>query len=347
MARIITFSIQSGSNGNCIYVEAGDRRLLFDAGVSGRVARQRMAEHGRDPADCDALIISHDHSDHVRGAGVFQRMFGLPVYLTRRTRAAIRGDLGRLDDVRYFATGDTLELGAVRVHTASTPHDAADGAVFVVEYAGARLGIFTDLGHVFCGLDGLLDSVDAAYLESNYDVDMLLDGPYPYYLKRRITGHGGTPVPTSMRPSWCAARSAGGTSGSRWPISVGKTTIRTWPWTPTARSSAGLYLAGSARGIGFPRSTRWRRPRCRPDSGNWQTPDARGCDVRSIGGGGFQRGPSAAAGGRFPWNPRTGTIGTSPRPSRATGWTGSDCWSISWPPKRDCARWWGVCTIPI
>jgi phosphoribosyl 1,2-cyclic phosphodiesterase len=191
MARIITFSIQSGSNGNCIYVEAGDRRLLFDAGVSGRVVRQRMAEHGRDPADCDALIISHDHSDHVRGAGVFQRMFGLPVYLTRRTRAAIRGDLGRLDDVRYFATGDTLELGAVRVHTASTPHDAADGAVFVVEYAGARLGIFTDLGHVFCGLDGLLDSVDAAYLESNYDVDMLLDGPYPYYLKRRITGHGG------------------------------------------------------------------------------------------------------------------------------------------------------------
>lgn len=191
MSQILTFSIQSGSNGNCIYVEAGETRLLFDAGVSGRTVRDRMAEHGRRPEDCDALIISHDHSDHTRCAGIYQRMFGLPMYLTPKTRGAIRGDLGKLGETHYFQAGDVITIGDVRVYTFRTPHDAADGVVFVVEHDNRRLGIFTDLGHVFPGLDELVAGVDAAYLESNYDVTMLLDGPYPYYLKERITGSGG------------------------------------------------------------------------------------------------------------------------------------------------------------
>ncbi len=191
MADIFTFSIQSGSNGNCIYVEAGDTRLLFDAGVAGRTVRQRMAEHGRSPDGIDALIISHDHSDHVRCAGVYQRMFKIPMYVTYKSLGAVRSNLGKLGDVRYFHSVDTLMIGDVQIHTIRTPHDAADGVIFVVEHDGKRLGIFTDLGHVFRGLEELLASVDAAYLESNYDVAMLLDGPYPYYLKRRITGaHG-------------------------------------------------------------------------------------------------------------------------------------------------------------
>ncbi|HRX83513.1 MAG TPA: MBL fold metallo-hydrolase [Phycisphaerae bacterium] len=191
MSRFVTFAVQSGSNGNCIYVEAGDTRLLFDAGVAARTVRQRMAEHQRTPEDCDALIISHDHSDHTRCAGVYQRKFGVPMYLTTATRRAIRTDLGALGELRYFQAGDVLTIGDVRVHTFRTPHDAADGVVFIVEHDGRRLGIFTDLGHVFKGLEELLAVVDAAYLESNYDVDMLLDGPYPYYLKERITGSGG------------------------------------------------------------------------------------------------------------------------------------------------------------
>jgi phosphoribosyl 1,2-cyclic phosphodiesterase len=188
---MLTFSIQSGSNGNCIYAEVGETRLLFDAGVAGRTVRERMAQHDRTPLGCDALIISHDHSDHVRCAGVYQRMFGVPIYMTAATRSAIRCDLGPLGDVRTFRAGDTLEIGDARIHTLRTPHDAADGVIFVVEHDGKRLGIFTDLGHVFPGLEELLASVDAAYLESNYDVDMLLDGPYPYYLKERISGSGG------------------------------------------------------------------------------------------------------------------------------------------------------------
>ncbi|MFH0983059.1 MAG: MBL fold metallo-hydrolase [Planctomycetota bacterium] len=191
MSRIITCSIQSGSNGNSIYVEAGETRLLFDAGVSGKTVRARLAEHGRSPDHVDALFISHEHDDHLRSAGIYQRMFGVPIYLTRQTHAAAWRDLGRVHDVRYFRSGAAVEVDGVVVHTVPTPHDAADGVAFVVEFGGKRLGIFTDLGHPFAGLADLLASVDAAYLESNYDPRMLEAGPYPYPLKRRIAGPSG------------------------------------------------------------------------------------------------------------------------------------------------------------
>ncbi len=186
-----TFSLQSGSNGNAIYVEANATRLLFDAGISGRMAERRMSIHGRGIRDVDAVIISHNHNDHLRCAGVYQRKFNLPIYMTRRTHAATWCDLGRLSDVRYFTSGDTLTFGDVTVHTVRTGHDAADGVAFVVECEGKRLGILTDLGHPFAGLQDVLESVDAAYLECNYDPEMLAVGPYPARLKARIRGAGG------------------------------------------------------------------------------------------------------------------------------------------------------------
>ena len=82
---MLTFSLQSGSNGNAFYVEAVGKRLLFDAGISGACAERRMAVHGRDIRDVDALIISHDHNDHIRCAGIFQRKFGMPIYVTKKT----------------------------------------------------------------------------------------------------------------------------------------------------------------------------------------------------------------------------------------------------------------------
>ncbi|UCE62266.1 MAG: MBL fold metallo-hydrolase [Phycisphaerales bacterium] len=186
-----TFSLQSGSNGNAIYVEANGTRLLFDAGISGRKARRRLADHNRTMDSVDALIISHDHSDHVRCAGIYQRHSGMPIYMTRRTHQAFWCDLGKLSDVRYFRSGDSLSFADMTVHTIPTQHDAADGVAFVVECEASRLGIFTDLGHPFTGLRGALESVDAAYLECNYDAEMLEAGPYPPQLKARIRGKGG------------------------------------------------------------------------------------------------------------------------------------------------------------
>ena len=188
---MLTFSCQSGSNGNCIFVQAGRTRLLIDAGISGKQAAARMAVHGQDIRRVDALLLSHDHSDHSRCAGVFQRKFGLPLYGTGRTLAACAYALGKVHDVRPFAAGDSFAIGEAVVHTLSTPHDGADGVCFVIEHDGRRLGVLTDLGFVFPELEALLPTLDAAYLESNYDPDMLARGPYPPFLQARIRGDGG------------------------------------------------------------------------------------------------------------------------------------------------------------
>ncbi len=211
---MLTFSLQSGSNGNCIYVEANGARLLFDAGLSGTCAAKRMAQHGRDIRDVQAVVISHDHVDHIKCAGILQRKFGLPIYVTRRTLAATYCKLGQLSDVRHFESGDTLEFGHVKVHTVHTPHDAADGVAFVVECEGKKLGILTDLGHPFPGLGSLVEELDAAYLECNYDPHMLEYGTYSEELKARIRGNGGhlsndeaariLKTCTKKRPKWVA-----------------------------------------------------------------------------------------------------------------------------------------------
>ncbi len=190
---MIAISLQSGSNGNCIYVETQGIRLLFDAGISGVQAAERLAAHGRDIQRVDALIISHDHGDHIRHAGVFQRKYGIPIYVTPATLAAAasRCTLGKLKDVRHFRSSDKLTFGEVAIHAIPTPHDGADGAVFIVDSGAKRLGIMTDLGHVFKDLTALVSSLDAVFLESNYDPRMLAAGPYPFYLKQRIKGPRG------------------------------------------------------------------------------------------------------------------------------------------------------------
>lgn len=186
-------SLQSGSNGNCIYVEAGGQRLLFDAGISGSCAEERLAGHGRDIRGVDALIISHNHSDHISSAGVFQRKFGIPLYVTPRCLAAAqtRCSLGKLKEVHHFRSGSSIRFGTVAVHTIPTPHDGEDGVAFIVDDGEHRLGILTDLGHVFRDLGSAVASLDAVVLESNYDPAMLANGPYPRYLKMRIKGPGG------------------------------------------------------------------------------------------------------------------------------------------------------------
>jgi phosphoribosyl 1,2-cyclic phosphodiesterase len=182
-------SIQSGSNGNCFYLETDEVRILFDAGISGIVAERRLADMGRDIRDVDAIVISHDHSDHSKSAGVFHRKYGIPLYISKNTLEAI--NIGKLSTVRHFCPGQTIEFGQLSVQTIPTPHDGVDGASFIISSKGKRLGIFTDLGHVFKGLDEAIASLDAILIESNYDPGMLEHGPYPEFLKRRISGDGG------------------------------------------------------------------------------------------------------------------------------------------------------------
>ncbi len=186
-------ALQSGSNGNCIYVESGGVRLLFDAGISGKQAQTRLAAHGRNIENVDALVISHDHRDHSSCLGIYHRKFGLPIHVTPGTLtvASKKEKLGPLGDVRYFKAGSAIRFGNVTVETIPTPHDAVDSVAFVVDDGTKRLGILTDLGHAFEGLAAVIRTLDAVVIESNHDSDMLANGPYPDSLKRRIGGRQG------------------------------------------------------------------------------------------------------------------------------------------------------------
>ncbi|MGO9612473.1 MAG: MBL fold metallo-hydrolase [Dissulfurispiraceae bacterium] len=190
---IVSISLQSGSNGNCIYVETEGVRLLFDAGICGIQAQRRLESHGRDIREVDAVIISHDHGDHIRYAGVYERKYDLPIYVTRRTldAALSKHQLGPLKNIKHFSAGGVLQFGNVAVYTIPTKHDGADGAAFVIASGKKRLGILTDLGHVCTDLERITASLDAVFIESNYDQHMLINGPYPAFLKKRIQGPGG------------------------------------------------------------------------------------------------------------------------------------------------------------
>jgi phosphoribosyl 1,2-cyclic phosphodiesterase len=188
-------TLQSGSAGNCVFVRSGETRLLFDAGISGSNAEMRLAEYGYDIRDCNALVLSHEHSDHISGVGVFHRKFGLPVYANLRTWNATRAkpSTGCIGSPNYFVTGKPFQIGSLRIETLRTPHDAIEGVCFVIEdiETGKRFGLFTDLGHVFSGIQKIIGTLDAVLIESNYDDEMLRFGPYPQHLKDRISGRRG------------------------------------------------------------------------------------------------------------------------------------------------------------
>ncbi len=188
---ITTFSLQSGSCGNCLYVEGGGRRLLVDAGLAAREIVARLARHGRRIGQIDGILLTHDHLDHIRAAGTLQRRLGIPIYATRGTFRGARRHCGELAKRRFFRAGQTFPLGDLRIETIPIPHDARDAVSFVIQAGDYRLGIFTDLGRPTPQIQAALASVDAAYLESNYDPEMLRTGPYPTYLKVRIRGGRG------------------------------------------------------------------------------------------------------------------------------------------------------------
>ena len=186
-------SLQSGSNGNCLYVESGGVRLLFDAGLTGLQTKQRLETFGVDIMTIQAVIISHAHDDHIRYAGVLQRQYNLPLWMTPGGLEKVQTTkrLGQISEPCLFNSGDTISFGMVKVETFLTTHDAPEGVCFVVDNGTVRLGIMTDLGSRFLGLNKIIATLDGIYLESNYDPEMLEGGVYSDDLKRRIqSDHG-------------------------------------------------------------------------------------------------------------------------------------------------------------
>jgi phosphoribosyl 1,2-cyclic phosphodiesterase len=186
-------ALQSGSSGNAVYVESQGAAVIVDAGLSGKQVQIRADAAGIDLSRVQGILLSHDHIDHSRAAGILHRRHGWPVYGTRPTiEAACRyHNLGVLRDVRFFRRGESFQVGPLTIETIATPHDAADGCVFVIDDGQRRVGVMTDLGHVFPGLADVVATLDGVFLESNYDPDMLANGGYPPHLKKRITGPRG------------------------------------------------------------------------------------------------------------------------------------------------------------
>jgi phosphoribosyl 1,2-cyclic phosphodiesterase len=182
--------LASGSKGNAIWIEAGEARIMVDAGLSCREIERRMALAGLKPARLTAVLVSHEHRDHVAGVGVLARRYRLPIYMNRATLGACRDQLGKVQ-VRHFTTGEGFELDGLAIRPFSVSHDAADPVGFTFIFEGMKLGLATDLGVATNLVKDHLRSCQALILESNHDPRMLLDGPYPWELKRRVQGRRG------------------------------------------------------------------------------------------------------------------------------------------------------------
>ena len=183
----------SGSAGNATLVEAGDARILIDAGFSGRDIERRLCAVDVDPATVNAIVITHDHGDHTRGMGVLARRLRVPLYLTARTHAACASLLDGSETVRMYGSAAPFQLGALEVRPFLTVHDAADPIAVTVRNvdSGARLGIATDLGRPTAAVRAELAGCHMLVLEANHDDALLWSGPYPWSVKQRIaSSHG-------------------------------------------------------------------------------------------------------------------------------------------------------------
>lgn len=183
-------SLNSGSNGNCYYVGNQQDAVLVDAGISCRETEVRMARLGLSMRKVRAIFVSHEHSDHIRGVAVLSRKYRLPVYITHIT---LQHSGLHLEDTlqRPFFADVPVMLGSLAIYPFSKQHDAAEPHSFTICGGGVKVGVFTDLGVVCENLITHFQQCHAAFLESNYDVDMLEGGRYPYHLKRRIRGGKG------------------------------------------------------------------------------------------------------------------------------------------------------------
>jgi phosphoribosyl 1,2-cyclic phosphodiesterase len=183
-------SINSGSNGNCYYVGNDHEAILVDVGLTCKEVETRMNRLGLSISKVKAIFISHEHSDHIKGLTVFAKKHKIPVYISTAT---LKSSRLVLDANNTFSLNHLqhIQIGDLKISAFSKFHDAADPYSFTIECNEVRVGVFTDIGSVCDRLITHFKNCHAAFLEANYDTEMLENGRYPYFLKRRITsGHG-------------------------------------------------------------------------------------------------------------------------------------------------------------
>ena len=181
----------SGSEGNGLLVEVGSTRVLIDCGFGVRDTVTRLARLGVAPETLTAIIVTHEHTDHIGGVAPFAARFGTPVWLTFGTLHSVAERFAGLDRVYGFDSHDTFAVGAIEIRPFPVPHDAREPVQFVCSDGRWRLGVLTDLGTSTAYVESSLSGCDALVLECNHDLEMLAQGDYPYPLKQRIAGRFG------------------------------------------------------------------------------------------------------------------------------------------------------------
>ncbi|MBW1667554.1 MAG: MBL fold metallo-hydrolase [Deltaproteobacteria bacterium] len=183
--------LASGSGGNACYFETPRSRILVDAGLSCREILRRLKLVGIDPGTLNALILTHEHFDHIRGAGALARRLDIPVYMNQPTFQRGMRTLGNLSRPVPIRTGQVIVINGLVVETFTKCHDAADPMGVVISCDGVRVGLLTDLGRSTPLVEDRLRGCQALIIESNHDEKMLDEGPYPLEVKRRIKGPEG------------------------------------------------------------------------------------------------------------------------------------------------------------
>ncbi len=183
--------LASGSGGNATIVSQGEHSLLIDNGLSLKELRRRAATVDVDLSTIRAILVTHEHSDHVGGAGVAARGLGVPVYMSRGTHRGSERIWRGGECIHHLLAGRTEDVAGFRVRPIAVSHDVQEPLQFVIQTASASLAIVTDLGEPDTRIEAALREVDALMLESNHDLRMLLDGPYPWVLKQRVRSNHG------------------------------------------------------------------------------------------------------------------------------------------------------------
>jgi len=190
--------LASGSRGNCAIVASASTKILVDAGISCRETFKRMKAIGEDPRTLSAILITHEHSDHIYGLATLAKKLRIPVFMTGATyqawSRAMRDENGvrpQLEKFERFESGHSFQVGDIAVRPFTIPHDAADPVGFTFRAEGIKVGIATDLGYVPISVRDHLRGSDVLVVESNHDLEMLRVGPYPWSVKQRVMSRVG------------------------------------------------------------------------------------------------------------------------------------------------------------
>lgn len=186
-------SLSSGSSGNCVFVGSENSGVLVDCGVSGKEILGNLNNIGVCSSTIKGILVTHEHSDHIKSIGIISRKLNIPIYANINTWNSMADLIGKVktENIKYFAVGEEMEIGGMGVRSYSIPHDAVDPVGFCFHEGNRKVSIATDLGYFSDTVRENISGSDMVLLESNHDIEMLKMGRYPYFLKRRILGEHG------------------------------------------------------------------------------------------------------------------------------------------------------------